>query len=217
MSSLGYKNSPFVYQNMKSIPGTITDIELIKRLREPDQDHLALQYLYRHYYGPCGHYITANSGSQDDAQDIFQEVVVAFVYLVRENKFRGDSSIKTFLYALNRNLWLNELKRRGRAHKREEKYGMLGNRNLEKADVLIEQREAHQILVEVMETLGDKCRQILLLFYYENHSMKEIAQRTDYENEQVVRNKKYKCLKKLEEKITASPSLFAQMKNLLHV
>ena len=202
---------------MKSIPGTITDTELIKRLRQPDQDHHALRYLYRHFYGPCGHFITTNSGSQNDAQDIFQEVVVAFVYLVRENKFRGDSSIKTFLYALNKNLWLNELKRRGRAHKREEKYEMLADRNLERADVLIEQRETHQTLMAVIEALGDKCRQILLLFYYENHSMKEIAQRTEYENEQVVRNKKYKCLKKLEEKITASPSLFAQLKNLLHV
>src|SRR5688500_167514 len=202
---------------MKTKAGTITDAELIRKLSQPEQDSGAVLYLYQAYFGPCMHFITTNSGSQEDAEDIFQDVVVAFLYLVRQNKFRGDSSIKTFLYALNKNLWLNELKRRGRAVRREERYEQLSDRGLLKADVMVERKEAHHRLMEIIEELGDKCRQILLLFYYENHSMKEIVHSTDYENEQVVRNKKYKCLKKLEEKIAASPSLFAQLKNLLHV
>ena len=182
-----------------------------------DQDNNAVLYLYQTYFGPCLHYVTTNNGSHEDAEDIFQEVVVAFIYLVRQNRFRGESSIKTFLYALNKNLWLNELKRRGRAVKREEKYEMQADRNLAKADLMIEQKEAYLQLMEIIEELGEKCKQILLMFYYENQSMKEIMHSTNYENEQVVRNKKYKCLKKLEEKLTTSPSLFAQLKNLLHV
>src|SRR5687768_5919068 len=155
---------------MKSIPGSITDAELIKRLTQTDQDNHAVLYLYQTYFGPCLHYVITNNGSHEDAEDIFQEVVVAFLYLVRQNRFRGDSSIKTFLYALNKKLWINELKRRGRAVKREEKYELLADRNLQKADVMIEQREAHQRLMEIIDELGEKCKQILLLYYYENHS-----------------------------------------------
>ena len=37
--------------------------------------------------------------------------------------------------------------------------------------------------------------------------MKEILQNLDYENEQVVRNKKYKCLKQLEQMMSGQPVL----------
>jgi hypothetical protein len=46
--------------------------------------------------------------------------------------------------------------------------------------------------------------------------MKEILEATDYENEQVVRNKKYKCLKQLEQMISGNPTLKQNMKSLLH-
>ena len=46
--------------------------------------------------------------------------------------------------------------------------------------------------------------------------MKEILAALHYENEQVVRNKKYKCLKKLETMINENPALHQQLKNLLH-
>lgn len=46
--------------------------------------------------------------------------------------------------------------------------------------------------------------------------MKEILETMHYENEQVVRNKKYKCLKQLEEMVNANPALKQTLKNLLH-
>jgi predicted DNA-binding protein YlxM (UPF0122 family) len=59
----------------------------------------------------------------------------------------------------------------------------------------MEKREARKQLVAVFEKLGTSCKKILTLFYYENLSIKEILEQTTYENEQVVRNKKHKCLK----------------------
>jgi hypothetical protein len=46
--------------------------------------------------------------------------------------------------------------------------------------------------------------------------MKEILDTTDYESEQVVRNKKYKCLKQLEQMVNENPALKQTLKNLLH-
>jgi DNA-directed RNA polymerase specialized sigma subunit len=70
--------------------------------------------------------------------------------------------------------------------------------------------------MQVVEQLGDTCKKILVMFYYENLSMKEILSSLEYENEQVVRNKKYKCLKQLEQMITSNPSLTQTLKNILH-
>jgi DNA-directed RNA polymerase specialized sigma subunit len=70
--------------------------------------------------------------------------------------------------------------------------------------------------MNIVDELGEMCKKILLMFYYENLSMKEILTNLEYENEQVVRNKKYKCLKQLEQMIEINPSLKKTLKNLLH-
>ena len=69
---------------------------------------------------------------------------------------------------------------------------------------------------EVRFSATKNCKKILLLFYYENLSISEILDTLDYQNEQVVRNKKYKCLKELEQMITEKPLLKQTLKNLLH-
>ena len=46
---------------------------------------------------------------------------------------------------------------------------------------------------------------ILNKFYYEDLSLKEILPFTDFENEQVLRNKKSKCMKALTEKLDQRP------------
>jgi RNA polymerase sigma factor (sigma-70 family) len=194
----------------------IDDTILINQLTTIKEAEGAITYLYQNYYGLLAQFILSNNGNEQDAQDIFQEVIIAFVHLVRQGKFRGESSIKTFLYALNRNLWFNELKRRSRSIARIIRYDVENKKENGIITTVIESREATQQLLTIIKELGDNCRQILLLYYYENQSMKEIVQKTGYENEQVVRNKKYKCLKKLEEKMTTNPTLYQALKNLLY-
>jgi DNA-directed RNA polymerase specialized sigma subunit len=63
--------------------------------------------------------------------------------------------------------------------------------------------------------MGEKCKQVLTMFYYDELPIKEILELTDYENEQVLRNKKYKCLKELTEAIKKSPVLYNNIKEAL--
>ena len=157
-----------------------------------------------------------NSGSRQDAEDIFQEVVVDFIDAVQRNKFRGESSVRTFLYSLNKYAWLNDLKRKGRAMQRETKYDR--EQESQETDVshFMSAREARSQVMTIVAQLGDACKKILVLFYYENLSMKEILEKTDYETEQVVRNKKYKCLKQLEAMLNEQPLLKENFKNALN-
>ena len=193
-----------------------TDAELLRELRSGDRIDDAIRTIYRSYFDSLGWYVMNNNGSRHDAEDVFQEVVLSFIDLVQKNKFRGESSIKTFLFALNRHAWLNELKKRGRTLKREERY-QKGQElhELNVSDMIVHREERRQV-ASLMEQLGDTCKKILLLFYYENLSITEILNSLHYENEQVVRNKKSKCLKKLEQMISANPELKKNLKNLLN-
>ena len=193
-----------------------SDEELLRSLKTgPDRDE-AIRYMYRNYFESLSWYVLNNQGSSEDAEDIFQEVILSFIALVKEDKFRGESSIKTFLFSLNRFAWLNELKRKGRASIRE--------MNFEKGKEIIEQdmskvlieRESSSQVMQLLNELGETCKKILVMFYYEDLAMKDILQQLDYENEQVVRNKKYKCLKQLEKMIQENPSVKDILKTLLN-
>jgi RNA polymerase sigma factor (sigma-70 family) len=192
-----------------------TDAELIEAIKSPKTIDAAIKFLYREYYEQLRIYTCQNSGSVADAQDMFQDVVVAFIELAQRDKFRGESSIKTFLFSMNRNMWLNELKKRGNAEKRNTAFEM-GKENAD-MDIshLIVQNESRKQILAVVNELGETCKKILLAFYYENLPMKEILTNLHYESEQAVRNKKCKCLKQLEQLLSAHPNLEKILKNAL--
>lgn len=193
-----------------------TDEELLAAIKSGRDVNPVLRFLYRQYFEGLRIYVEQNNGRHQDAEDIFQEVLVSFIELVKLDKFRGDSSIKTFLFSLNRNIWLNELKRKGRAQARESKYEKGKDDQAPDTSVVIAGRESRRQVMEIVGRLGEGCKKILLAFYYENLSMKEILAQTDYESEQVVRNKKYKCLKQLEQMLVANPNMANTLKTAVN-
>jgi len=190
-----------------------SDAELITAIGDGDQLNSAILFIYQQFASTVQSFIVANSGTSQDAEDIFQETVVTFIDLVKKNKFRGEAAIKTFLVAIARNLWLNELKKRVHSVKREKLFET--SRELTEMDVsqYIADREMKQQFIDVLNKLGESCKKLLTLFYYENLSMKDMLQHLPYENEQVVRNKKYKCLQSLTELIKQNPDMAKLVNN----
>lgn len=182
-----------------------SDADLIAAISVGEELNSAIFFIYQQYAETIKSFILANSGTPPDAEDIFQETVVTFIDLVKKEKFRGEASVKTFLTAIARNLWLNELKKRTRSGVREKAFET--NRENTEMDVsqYITDREVKQQFVEVLGKLGEPCKKLLTLFYYENLSMKDMVHHLPYENEQVVRNKKYKCLQALTDLVKQNP------------
>jgi len=192
-----------------------TDSGLIQALKSGTNTDDAIRHLYRTQYRMTSAYIRQNNGTDQDAEDIFQEVILVFIDVLKKEKFRGESSVSTFLYALTRNIWLNELKKRGRSKLRDEVFEKGKDRTDIDVSHLIANREIRTQLMKLVESLGETCQKILLAFYFENLAMREILKTLNYENEQVVRNKKYKCLKQLEQMLAGKPALSKSLKSLL--
>jgi RNA polymerase sigma factor (sigma-70 family) len=189
-------------------------IEAIKSTQSSDLDG-AIKYMYNEYYEMLKIYTCQNSGIDEDAQDVFQEVLISFIDVVKKDKFRGESSIKTFLYTVNRNIWLNELKKRGRAEKRDTIFENQKDTTLVDVSQTMAQNETRKQILSIVDELGEICKKILLAVYYENLSMKEILVNVEYESEQALRNKKSKCLKQLEQLLTANPIMAKTLKTAL--
>lgn len=194
-----------------------SETELLAALKSSADIDNAVRYIYREYFEVLRKYTCQNSGSDEDAQDVFQEVVVAFISMVQQDKFRGESGVKTFLYSLNRNIWLNELKKRNRAEKRDIQFESEKESLSMDVSHYIAQNEMQKQTYTILDRLGETCKKILLAYYYDNLSMKEILARLDYENEQVVRNKKSKCLKQLEQLLFENPTLAKTLKTSLYI
>ena len=179
----------------KIVPdGDILTGILSNNLNEP------IYHIYQQYSWVVVDYVINNGGSHQDGDDVFQETVVAFIDLVKNDKFRGDAHIKTFLVSIARHIWLNELKKRKSLGNRA-KIFETGREHTEDITENLYQREVKQQVLELMGKLGPSCKEILTFFYYENLSFREISEKMAYENEQVARNKKYKCMKELADLI----------------
>ncbi len=192
-----------------------SDQELVIAIKSGKDLDKALDFIYRNYFRMLQTIILNNSGNEEDAQDIIQEALVAFLDMVQNDRYRAEASVKSMLYTVTRNLWLTELRRRGSAEKRDVYFG--GQKDNIEKDVTdqIAYREGLKLVAEVFESLGETCKKILTLFYFENYSMKEILEEVNYENEQVLRNKKYKCQKELIRQVEASPVLYNNLKSAL--
>ena len=168
-------------------------------------------YIYRQYAELISFNVVTMGGSLQDGEDIFQETVVTFIDIVRKSKFRGESSVKTFLVSVARNIWLNELKRRKSGDQRakvfETSRGHIENDVIEN----LNKREMREQVLSLISRLGESCRKVLTLFYYENLPFEEIVRKMGYESEQVARNKKYKCMKELSDLIRDNPVLLKQI------
>ncbi len=193
-----------------------SDEEIIAAIKRDRNLNDTVRHLYQTHFDSLANFIRTNSGRQEDAEDFFQETLAVFINIVRRDKFRGDSSIKTFLHSIMRNLWLNEIKRRSKALARETTYYEQSDKETSDGQHTVHESEATRQVLAIFDRLGENCKKILVMFYYENKSMKEISLAMNYDNEQVARNTKYKCSKKLTDLLNDNPKMKEAFKNLLN-
>lgn len=185
----------------------LNDQEIFDQIKSKSNPNQAISQLYSQHYGMLEHLILTNSGQAEDAADIIQEAMLVVVKMIRNEKFRGESSLKSFLYSICKNLWINELRKRKSNLYRNEQY------ENEKSQIdlsvveEIQQMENLRFVMNLFETLGEKCKQVLTLFYFEELSMRDICEKLAFSSEQVLRNKKYKCLQSLIQQVQSSTSL----------
>ncbi|HSI90207.1 MAG TPA: sigma-70 family RNA polymerase sigma factor [Adhaeribacter sp.] len=177
-----------------------TDDVLITGLR--NNDDAALSYLYKVHYPMVSHFILSNSGTSDDAKDIFQEGILVFYEKIKDGTLELTCQIKTYLYSVCRRLWLKKLTEKARFS------GVIDSENYVPLDEEAVPAEETEMKFSVMEAslnqLGEPCRTLLEDFYIHDRSMQEITEKFGYTNPDNAKNQKYKCLMRLKKLFFAS-------------
>ena len=169
-------------------------------------DKKAIEIIYRENYNMVQSLIINNSGSTDDAKDIFQEAMIVLYEKVRSGTFELNCLIKTYVYSVSRRLWLKRLQQMNRYVPAIEN---LQDTVPVEEDVDENERinSEFQAMEKAISSLGEPCKSLLEAYYLEKKSMQEIALFFGYTNAENAKNQKYKCLVRLKK------IFFAQYKN----
>jgi RNA polymerase sigma factor (sigma-70 family) len=171
-----------------------SDRAIIERIAQGDDAELS--GLYHSNLKMVVRYITANNGTQGDAEEQLQDALVILWEKIRFGDFILNSKLSTYLYAVVKNRWRKELTRRKRF------INLDSTSETRDSDPLIsetlQETDMTALVKNCIEQLSPVCREILKLFYYENRTMKEISTLVGLANEKTAKSKKYQCKKELE-------------------
>jgi RNA polymerase sigma factor (sigma-70 family) len=166
----------------------MTDQEIFERICQGDEG--ALEELYKKYYRMMTKLVISNSGTEEEAKDIYQDALVVFWQKAVSGNLVLTSKISTYVYSICQNLWRKELDRKRRLTN-EEKDGVEYSN--------YDQEERARIIQECINDLGETCRNVLMFYYFDGLSMQDIADKLGFANTNTAKTKKYKCKKKLDE------------------
>ncbi|MBK0382377.1 sigma-70 family RNA polymerase sigma factor [Pedobacter sp. SD-b] len=156
-----------------------------------------LQYLYKAYFPMVYQLIVNNSGSEDDAKDVYQEGIIILHDKIKSGDFELTSKLKTFLYSVCRRLWLKRLNHKSRYNENINDYE--DHFSVEQDLVSHEEKDQQFVMMDsALQQLGEPCKTIIEDFYIHNKSMQDISEKFGYTNADNAKTQKYKCLQRLK-------------------
>ena len=176
------------------------DNTIIELLKSGKQNKAFLK-LYKNY-PQVEKLILSKGGSKEDAKDVFQEALIIFYEKVCNTKFNLTSAIGTYLYSVSRFLWKDQHLKRKRKQSVIVDFEFTSEEAAEFQEA-IEREEKFKKIEQVLTQIGEKCLQILTLFYYNGLTMKAIATKVGLKSEKIAKNQKYKCLERAKLKVKA--------------
>lgn len=173
--------------------------DILRRLRLGDDSLLA--EIYDKYEEDFVRWATRFGLSRIQAKEVFHvSVVILYENVVTGKLANLSSSLKTYLFGIGKNKAMEF---------RREHNSSIPSMDPALFDMIAEEEEPASIEIDVdqlreaLVILGDPCKKIIEMMYFQNFSQDEISRFMGYKDRDTVKSKKYKCidrLKKLLEK-----------------
>lgn len=142
-------------------------------------------------------------GKEEELGEIYQRCFTILYVNAKKGKLDTiDSSVETYFYGIAK-FQVLEWQREKPLFQELNNEDELLQKEISQFQTIFESAELDDSLVRkvqcALKVLGDPCKKILQLFYWNGYSMEAIARETGYKNESVAKKKKYGCLQKLKE------------------
>ncbi|MCH7523833.1 MAG: sigma-70 family RNA polymerase sigma factor [Bacteroidetes bacterium] len=163
-----------------------------------------IQAIYNKFAPKVISYIKSNSGDEDSAKDIIQEVLITIYHQAKEKNLQITCPFDAYFFLLCKRKWLNELK------KTNKKEVTINEETLSKNDSALELVDETDLFEEkqrlfnlMFQQLGTACKD-LLKATFKIKSMEEVAKSLGV-TYAYARKKKSLCIAKLTKLVKESP------------
>lgn len=166
-----------------------------------DNDQKVLQCLYGLVFPKVSSFVLKNNGDEAQAKDIFQEAFVSTWKNIKGGRLNGDENVNLegYLFRIAKNKWMDHL-RSSNYKKTISANSTLRQTSFQEEDTTEsderEELKKKNALMAALNRLGNECKTVLQLFYFERKSMDTISKELNITSSSA-RNKKYRCMEKL--------------------
>lgn len=163
-----------------------------------------LRYVYTKYYPEIRFFVIKNSGTDEDAKDVFQESLIVIYKKLKEDSLDLTCAFKTYLYSVARIIWLKHLERNKfrTSDIEEDQVFVIFEDDTEKR---IFEQERYRLYQKHFLTLHKDCQAILRLFL-QKVPLKDIQKKLNLSSEKYVKKRKFQCKEILMKRITNDPN-----------
>lgn len=160
----------------------------------------SIEQLYRETFPFVARTVARLGGDLDAAKDIFHDALIIYLEKDRKQANRFTVSPTAYITGIARILWIRKFNLQSRltsiAESEEEL--IIPEDFYPMEEIVPVELSAH------LESAGKKCLELLSAFYYDQHSMQEIAERFHYKTRHSATVQKHKCLEKIREQLKTS-------------
>ena len=169
---------------------------ILKKIKEGDRKFL--QEIYEQNRESFGMWAKRHYDVQEEVvADIYQKSFVALYYNIREGRLQNlKSSLKTYLFSIGKNMLREHFKDRfiGMIDINDEIIaGQIDESVMDKYD----HAYAKDLAAKLLEKIGEPCKTVISLFYFQHFSTEAIAERMGYKNRSIAAKRKFICLQQL--------------------
>lgn len=192
---------------MKGDKLRIADEELVQLLQLGNQAEVdnALFYLHGRVYHQVCKMVLNNNGTTPDCEDLFQDGMIALYKLARRGVLKTDTNVEAYLFTICRNLWMKELKKKKETFDLEKIHNTIPVAEVALYTLL--DRDKKDAIDQLLNQTGERCKELLTYYFYDKHRLRKVAELMQYASEQVAKNKKAECMKKLKTLVADNPHL----------
>ncbi|NQX76191.1 sigma-70 family RNA polymerase sigma factor [Gilvibacter sp.] len=166
---------------------------LESRLRADDKS--ALEQVYKLYREEFLNYVKRYKIDDAQAMDIYQDTIIAMHQnFVTKQLQLQQSSLKTYLFGIGKNKVFRYLKLSDRHLRWEADFEDQELESPEEPGLSPQQK----LLARKLNQISERCREVLLLFYFRNLTISEIVEQTHYKDVNTVKSHKSRCMKNLK-------------------
>jgi len=163
-----------------------------------DGDSRKIILIYNKNFSFVKKFVLQNKGGIADAEDIFQKALLQITVRYKKEEFQINTSFSAYLFTVCKNLWRRELNKSKNKVTNSEVIELVSEERDNSLAYL--ELERQELFVEKLGEISENCKKILTLFFAKT-PYSEIVESTGYNSETVVRQRVFKCKKKLTELI----------------